>query len=151
MADPDRRYKNVSWSTGDIPTKEKLNQMTSNDNWLFENMPKAVYNTAGIKRASGIKLLAGTTPYPASTTDWVDATTSFGNFFSPGCKPVVVSTVSTAPSSRKFVTIQSVEGTEQIDHRGFKARVSNYEWLFDGGKDRVIKRGGLIMWIAIGY
>lgn len=151
MAEVDRRYKNVSWSTGDTAVKEKLNQMANNDQWLFENMPKAVFNSGNIKRAAGVKIMAGASPYPVSITDWVTIQVNFGNFFSAGSSPVVVASASTGGSARKFVTLTGLNGYDLIDHRGFYACVSNYEWLFDGGRDRNITRGGLIQWIAVGY
>lgn len=151
MADPDRRYKNVSWSTSETLTKEKLNQMAANDEWLFQNMPKAVYNAAGVKRAAGLKIMAGSSPYPAANADYARVVTNFGNYFSAGCKPVVVATVASGFSDRKYVMVQSLDGHEQIDHRGFVSWVSSYYWLVDGGKERSITRVGLVNWIAIGY
>lgn len=148
---PATPYKNITWTVGSDMNIDRLNIMANNDQWLFENMPKAVYNSAGVKRAAGIKIMAGTTPYPVSITDWVSIDVSFGSFFSAGSTPVVVATVSTGHSNRKFVTLQGLNGYEQIDHRGFKAIVSNYEWLFDGGIDRKITRLGLVNWIAMGY
>lgn len=145
-------YKNVSWSTADTASKEKLNQMTNNDQWLFENMPKAIYSVGSIKRQAGVKILSGKGVYAPQTTDWAIVEVGFGNVFSPGCQPVVVCTVASYWSHRKYATICGFDGTEIIDHRGFKAVIGSYEGTVRGNAAwSVLNVGGHVNWIAIGY
>lgn len=110
-------YKPVTW--GDEPIfKDKLNQMTNNDQYIFENMPKMSFNTYGIKRANGVKIMAAICVVPASSALWSHGTFNFGTFFSSGCKPVIV--VGTQPTSGRwrYHTVVRGIGTNYPDHRG---------------------------------
>lgn len=146
-------YKNVTFSTGETASKEKFNQAMNNQQWLFENMPKAVYSAGSIKRQAGIKILSGKAVYAPSPLDWLHVEVGFGNVFSPGCQPVVVCTVASGWSHRKYATIAGLGGTgEFIDHRGFIAVVCSYEGLYRGNsKWSVHDVGGHLNWMAIGY
>lgn len=145
-------YKPVSWPVGSPTDVARLSQMASNDQYLFENMPKMTYSSAGLKRAAGVKVLSGKALYTAQTVDWAVVDISFGNYFSPGCQPVVVCTVASYWSHRKYVTVCGFDGTEIIDHRGFKATVASYEGTVRGNAAwSVLNPGGHINWIALGY
>lgn len=145
-------YKNTSFSTGETPSREKFNQMANNDQWLFENMPKAIYTAGTNKRQAGVKILSGKAIYSPRTTDWAEVEVSFGSVFSPGCQPVVVCTVASSWSHRKYATMVGFDGTELIDHRGFRATVSSYEGTIRGNSTwSVMNVGGHVNWIAIGY
>ncbi len=129
-------------------TKEKLQQMANNDQWLFENTPRIRYNflEGNIVRDSGAKILAGKLIFGAGTKDWSERTVSCGNFFSASCKPIVVSTVeATGTHLRKLVTTKGINGAE-IDHRGFIAHVSVQE-----RNAKVMDTWGLIHYMAIGF
>lgn len=110
-------YKAVTW--GDEPIyKDKLNQMTNNEQWLFENAPVVNYNTYGIKRNAGLKIMAGIAVVPAAKAASASATVNFGTFFSSGCKPVItVGTQPTGAQGRFHVSIKGIDGYYP-DHRG---------------------------------
>lgn len=148
-------YKNVTWPIGAPVVTDTLNDMANNDQWLFENMPRIQYSAHGIKRNSGIKILAGVTRYPGNETvaEGSAVDISFGSFFTPGCNPVVVATISASSSPhKKYVTTSALgaHAVETIDHRGFSAYVSAMPW---SGRVGFVPLGnsGLVHYIAIGY
>lgn len=110
-------YKATTW--GDEPiSKDKLNQMSNNDQWIYENMPKMLFNTYGIKRTNGVKILAGIAVVPAAAASSASVTVSFGTFFSSGCKPVIVTgTQPTSGAARFHTAFKGIDGFYP-DHRG---------------------------------
>jgi len=129
-------------------TKEKLQQMVNNEQWLFENSPRMRYtmHDGGLTRDNGAKILAGKALFGASTKDWVERTIYFGNFFSAACKPIVQVTIETTGTHlRKLATARSIDGGE-IDHRGFICHISAQE-----RNAKVIETWGLIHYTAIGF
>lgn len=112
-------YKPVTW--GEEPTTTaKLNQMANNTQWVYENMPRMLFTAYGVKKTTGVKILSGVAIIPASGSTWSSINVSFGTFFTPGCKPVVVT--GHQPTSAKWrfqITIQGLS-ERNIDHRGVK-------------------------------
>lgn len=113
-------YKAVSWGDEYLST-EKLNQMTSNDQWLYENMPKMNFNTYGVKKTTGVKVMAAICIVPASTASSSSATFNFGTFFSPGCKPVITTGVQITQNTRwRNHAVIAGLSSYTPDHRGMK-------------------------------
>lgn len=141
-------YRPVSWN-GEAITNSKLNQMANNTQFLFERSPKMRYAAAGLTRDTGLKILAGKTPYPANTRDWSDARVYFGSFFTAGCKPIVTAVVGDiqAGGLRKYISLRGHNG--EIDHTGFIAHVVTFE-LYPGGA-KTVTGPGFVHWTAIGY
>lgn len=140
-------YRAVSINDKSL-TKEKLQQMVNNDQWLFENTPRVRYNylEGGLVRDSGAKILAGKALFGASTNDWTERTIYFGNFFSAACKPIVTVTVEvTNNSMRRYASVRGLNGSE-IDNRGFLCHISTQE-----GKFWPVDAWGLIHYTAIGF
>lgn len=131
---------------------ERMNEMSNNDQWLYENMPRLQYSVNGIKRNSGVKILAGQTRWPAEPRwEYVGLDISFGSFFTPGCNPTVVATAAGSSSPhKKYVTTCSLgaAGNEVIDHRGFTAFVS--QTPFQGAGATPLGNSGILHWIAVG-
>jgi hypothetical protein len=145
---PATPYKATSWS-GDEPIyKDKLNQMTNNDQWLYENTPRMSFNTYGIKRTNGIKIMAAICVVPTNKSANSTATFEFGTFFSSGCKPVIVTgTQPTSGRGRLHCMIRGIS-SNYPDHRGFKATVSADEI---GGTNNVIDAKVYVHFVAIGW
>ena len=120
-------YKSVSWGVEPI-SKDKLNQMANNDQWLFENTPRMMYNARGVKKTSGVKILAGIALAPASKTTVTSVAVYFGSFFSQGCTPVVVATPVHASGRTRMHTIVKGIGTGYPDHRGVTLVVTADEY-----------------------
>lgn len=138
-------YKPVSWN-GEPITLLKLNQMASNDQFLFENTPRVRYFAGGITKDTGTKVLAGKTPFSANAAKAINVNVYFGSFFSSGCHPVVTATIQTGgPWWSKYVSIHGLTKGD-IDRVGFVAHVKSHEEF----KDK-IEAGGWIHWTAVGY
>lgn len=139
-------YVPVSWN-GEAITNDKLNQMCNNDQYLFDRAPKMRYVATGITRDLQLKQIAGITPQPPSTTDFVDINIYFGSFFTTGSHPSVVCTYEGASSwLARFVSIRGFNG--EIDHTGFIARVYSRE---AAGNKNNLAEGGWVHWTATGY
>lgn len=129
-------------------TKEKLQQMANNDQWLFENTPRVRYTLldGSLTRDTGGKILAGKALFGASPNDWSERTIYFGNFFSAACKPIVQVTIETTGTHlRKYASIRGISGAE-VDHRGFICHLSAQE-----RNAKVVETWGLIHYTAVGF
>lgn len=142
------QYDPVEWTQGPV-SLDGLQQMSNNDQYMFDNMPKMLYSSAGLFRSSGLKISSGRTAYGTKAATWIDITTYFGNFFSVGCNPVVVTTVHSWHGLRKFTTVRGLGNAESIDSRGFICQISSHENT-TGPKADIIT-GGFLNWVAVGY
>src|SRR6478735_8015512 len=116
-------YKPVTW--GDEPaSKDKMQQMANNEQWLYGNSPRMLYAAASIKKTSGLKILAGTAWIPATSLYYANVPVYFGSFFSTGCSPVVVMTPNPRNWQNRFTFSCRGIGTLQPDYRGFTAQVT---------------------------
>src|ERR1044072_2933175 len=140
-------YKAVTW--GDEPIyKDKLKQMTNNEQWLFENSPVVNYNTYGIKRNAGLKIMAGIAVVPTSKTSSSTVTVNFGTFFSSGCKPVITTGIQpTGARSRIHVSIKGISGYYP-DHRGMIVMAGMDDL---SAKNNVMTARVYVHFIAIGW
>lgn len=139
-------FKSVTWTDEPVAT-QKLNAMANNDQWLFENMPRMYFNSHGIKRTAGVKVLAGTAYIRPSTAEHTGTTVYFGSYFSAGCRPVVVAGLNAYPQGRLHVVVRGI-GTLFPDNRGFEVRVYANEV---NSKANRINAGVEIPYIAIGW
>lgn len=120
------QYTPVTW--GDEPVyKDKLLQMTNNDQWLFENTPKVYYNAYGIKKASGVKVMAGLLLLPPSASTYSASTCYFGSFFTPGCKPIITNSIVTMKPYHWLGAVVAISAVGAYgvlpDYRGFSAHL----------------------------
>lgn len=142
------RYKPTSWSIGEQLAREKLNQMTSNDQYLFENQPNAFYNAHGIKKTTGLKIMAGYTVIRGGKSRHYEREVYFGNFFSVGCKPIIVTGLVIQKQSRIHCILRGLRGEYWPDHRGFTAVVDTDEI---NPKTNYFHYGVNVQFLAIGY
>jgi hypothetical protein len=141
-------YKPVTW--GDEPTyKDKLNQMTNNDQWLYENAPRLNFNTYGIKRTSGVKIMAAIAVVRANKSLWTSTTFNFGTFFSSGCKPVIVTGTQPTGGKYRYHTIVKGIGSYYPDHRGVEVHVgADY---YGTGTKNTVDTNVYVHFIAVGW
>lgn len=131
---------------------EKLQQVSNNIHWLFENSARMRYALSGkapVTKDAGIKIITGKTPFGTSANDWVNLDVYFGSFFTAGSRPIVTVTVETSGAYlRKFATIHGLgtKGGPEIDYRGFTAHITTHEV-----KTNKIEAPGWLHWQAIGY
>lgn len=131
--------------TGEQITQQKLQQMANNDQWLFENSSRVRYNY-GVVRDSQVKIIAGKTPYPATTNDNIDVYVYFGSFFSASCKPVVAASVEPGLGTIGLSIAGLTFGAE-MDYRGFRGHV--YQDYYELRNS--LQYAGWVHWIAVGY
>lgn len=141
-------YQPVSWN-GETLSNSKLQQMTNNDQWLFENSARIRYSVNQITKDGGVKVMAGKSPYGISDTSAVYVDVYFGGFFSAGCHVAVTASLETGTGlGRKQVTIVGFGG--EVDSRGFRAAVYTDEVRLDGSPPK-IETSGFVHWLAVGY
>ena len=143
-------YKAISFSPGEILTRTKLNQMTNNEQWLFENRIQGNYSAHGLKRTSGLKLASGVTTFATTTAGGRAVDVMFGSFFSVGCNPVVVANPCGHGTGRMYcVTTGPGSGTNFPNHVGFRI------WMgIDTGVTISLQRIYATVyanWIALGW
>jgi hypothetical protein len=140
-------YVPVSWSREPI-TVEKLQQMATNDQALFELKPTASINHNGVRRTKGMKILAGSQVFQPSNTFSTTKTIYFGNFFSAGCSPIVIPSIYSHPQMGMNLTPHAIGGGKLPDHRGFNV----YVWADDrGGNSSTIVQPYYVTFIAMGF
>lgn len=118
-------YKPISWGNEYI-SSDKLNIMTSNDQYLFERTPTVYYRANGVhKKTGGMKVMAGVQVFAANKKKTsVSKDYQFGTFFSQGCKPVVATSLSMATPGRYHVGVYGLgRASLSPDHRGMNLHV----------------------------
>lgn len=146
MATP---YRPISWGNEYI-SADKLNIMTSNDQYLFERMPSIYYNgPTGIKRSSGgLKILAGCAVIQKNLKrESAIKDFHFGSYFSQGCRPVIT-TGMTADTPGRYSVMMTGFGQDRPDNRGVRFKVFSNTWK---GKGPKIYRRIYVYFIAVGY
>ncbi len=140
-------YRPISWNNDEPLFTDKLNQMTSNDQWLFENAPRAYYNAYNVKKTSGIKIAAGLAGFNPNGTPREHHIVNFGTFFTPGARPIIATSLGHDGEVRLHYGIKGI-GTKFPDHRGFEflGSVDHYNQ-----KLNKMQRRYYLHWIAISY
>ena len=111
-------YKALMWSDNEGLDVDKLNAMTNNDQWLFENMPRTRYS-ANVTKDSGVKILGCRAYVPPTSGNYSVATIYFGNMFSVGCNPLVVATASSTNWQRRYICAVNGIGSQVVpDYTG---------------------------------
>lgn len=140
-------YNGVTWSDDEPIYTSKLNQMSQNEQYLFENAPTVYYKAHGVTRQTGIKIAAGVTPCTRSGGYRENTTINFGTFFTTGCNPVVTHSMLHTGEVRVHWGHKGI-GTTLPDHRGFEI-YGNLDSL--NLRTNYLTRNYYISWIAIGY
>lgn len=141
-------YKPTTF-TNDALTRDKLLQMANNDQWLFENLTKVRYSANGLVRDTGVKIIAGKTPYAAVGADYQYISIHFGSFFSAGCRPVVTGSVQPGGVRKRInFSVTGLGGTSsEPDNSGFMAVL----WTTERVVGTTIDASGMVHWQAVGY
>lgn len=140
-------YVPVSWSKEPVSI-DKLQQMATNDQALFEMKPSTAIKHNGVNRAKGMKILAGSQLYQPSNTWATSVDLMFGNFFSAGCSPIVVPTIYGFPQTATYIHPKGLGNTKLPDHRGFSVYVRSNERI---GFKGTLTSPYYIAYIAVGF
>lgn len=141
-------YAPISFNADEPITDDKMNQLSSNVQWIYENTPRVFYNAHGLKKTGGTKILAGMALAPATRTTLSTVTVYFGTFFSQGCKPIVVATPNTLTVRTRLQTVVSGIGTGYPDHRGAEIKITTDEYASASNLHAVVLP---VNWIAVGW
>lgn len=132
----------VSWSEEPI-SYEKLQVMAENTRKLRNMLPTTIFKHNGINKNTGLKVLAGSVVTQPRNTWAQTSEVYFGNVFSVGCNPIVVTEHYHAQQKGINMGIFGIGNTNLPDHRGFVS----YMWA----DDRDGLHGKIIHPIVIGY
>lgn len=120
------QYRPVTWSAAEPLSAAKLSAMAANDQYLFEALPRMQFNNGGVRKTSGIKILAVTAPIATTTDRHGRTTVYFGDFFSIGCRPVITLSINATPREQYHLAIKGI-GATIPDHRGVELLASAAE------------------------
>lgn len=142
-------YNPQSWGEEDITTG-KLNAMTSNDDWLYENLPRVHLQTyGGVRRDRKCKIAAGVITIPKSKEKIQHLRVDFDDFFTTNCKPIICATIVSHQNSKYVVTTYGTRGQGYVPlNDGFMARVAVFE---SNDKVNFFNKTSYLNWIAVGY
>lgn len=143
------QYKDVSWVDGEPLDTNKLGTMVSNSRYLFERAAKVYYNAYGTHKDNGIKIACGTGTVPPVDAYSTAISIYFGSFFTPGCRPIIATSITSSYNRRVMATINGIGGPSALpDHRGFIAHLAVGE--LNDKANKLVKTMHL-NWIAMGY
>jgi hypothetical protein len=143
-------YKDVNWGANEPLDTNKLNTMSSNSRYLFERAPRVYYASYGVRNDTGMKIAAGASVMPAVKNAGQYITVTFGSFFTPGCRPIVIPGVVSNNNWRIIVTTKNIASNNVPDYRGFIARCATAEY-HTGNKLNYFINPGYLHWVAVGY
>ena len=142
-------FKDVNWAANEYLATDKLNTMAANTRYLFERAPKLYYNSYSVKKDTGVRIACGTTTIPPKKGQhYYTKTVNFGSFFTVGCKPVIVTAVTSPFNRRMILSHWGIQGTGYVpDHRGFVvcAATATKE------KSHYLSKQIYVNWLAMGY
>jgi hypothetical protein len=141
-------FKDVNWGEDDYLATDKLNTMASNTRYLFERAPKLYYNSYSVQKDTGVKIACGTATIAPGKGHYFHRIIQFGSFFTAGCKPVIVTSI-TSPENRRIILTQfGLQGPNYVpDNRGFEVYVSTATLEATHYLNKQI----YVNWIAMGY
>lgn len=142
-------FKVVSWSPLDPITKDKLDAMVSNDNFLKDNMISGQYSRGSINRRTGLRVLTGIMPVPSHPKSGsYDKVVNLGTFFSQNCMPMITTGIYSQHHRKVFVTIDGPGNVKYPTSSSFAMHV-RVEGAKAGAK--INRKPFDIVWVAVGY
>lgn len=141
-------FRAVNFQPNQLLTEDLLDQLASNQNYLFEMRASATWTGGSLRRAEGVRLISGRSLIAATKRNYQGVTVGFGNYFSAGCTPNITATPVSTSQRRYFITINGI-GTLYPDNRGFQI----YAFLDaqTPKKQNKIAKSFYVSWIAMGY
>lgn len=114
----------VSWQPNESIGKDKLDQMTENDKYLFENTANMTYRSLGNARTTtSLKLIAGVVSIGPGKTQSGAVNVRYAGEFNTGVTPIVTTglVVTNANDHFSLLTIRGI-GTSLPNDSGFQFR-----------------------------
>jgi len=123
--------------------------MASNEDYLNDHLPDVTYQSYGIVRTDGIKILAGVVSMGANKAAQVSRGVYFGNFFTVGCRPIITVAHASTSNYRCHIAIKAIPGGVLVpDHTGFAVILNNDPVTATTNNFTTTQH---IHWMALGY
>ena len=140
-------YTVVSWQPRELITEAKMDAIGNNMEYLNQNKIKGLYNADGAVVRTNLKLAGGFAMLPSSDNGLTGASVSFGEFFTPGSRPIITLGIVSDSVRRMDVTMNGY-GKLFPDHQGF--RLTARADALNPARNE-FPRAVWVSWIAFGY
>lgn len=120
-------YKRLIWGRTERISSQKLNDMISNDDYLFEKLFSGYYNHNGLVKDTGLTFRAGSVSIPNFNGVYMSVNTFYSRPFLPGTKPIILLGLMSSDSNRIHYATRGLDGSWQPDHTGFNLYTSSNE------------------------
>lgn len=121
-------YKRVVAGQGPIDS-ELLNDLASNQDYLYEHMVTGYYNMLGVTRETGLTFRVGHAKLINQSDVFQFHNVYFNRPFLPGTRPAVFLQLQTEEHWYIFLGVTGLDGRAIPDHRGFRMRVGkSLDW-----------------------
>lgn len=143
-------FVSQSFVTNDVITKDSLDQMQSNLQWLKDNIPRGRYNyNTGYTDENAVILCGQVKIGKSKKESVVRKRIRFGKAFAPNCTPNVTFGICSDSTREIFCVINGINGAGFPDGTGFDLVVAVPD--DDRKKAWQIKKPFYIQWQAFGY
>jgi hypothetical protein len=112
-------YERVNFGQGPIDS-DILNQLSANQDYLYEHMVTGYYNILGVTRETGLTFRVGHAKLLNQSDIFQVHNVYFDRPFLPGTRPAVFLTLSMDQHWYLFYAVQGLDGRAIPDHRGFR-------------------------------
>lgn len=139
-------YRAIAWMPNEVISDDKVNQMASNVQWLYEYTPRALFTDSGLTREEGVKIASGKVRFNKRKSDSASEEVRFNSFFSTYCQPNITTGLISSGQRKIWLAVEGL-GDELPDHRGFRIGVT---MEYGKKKDKIANRFW-VHWQAMGY
>lgn len=141
-------FKAINWTPSEQIGERKMDTMTDNAEWLYNNTPRSIYTLpGGLRRVEGVKIASGRVIITKRNRDTASVEVRFGNYFSSRCEPNITTGIVSAGQTKIFCVTNGI-GRLLPDARGFQVGVNI---AADNKKNDKIARSFYVAWQAMGY
>lgn len=151
------RFRKIDWFNLEEVTQDKLNDMCSNDDLMYQQLPLA-YHTAGRragvtergKRINGrrVRIEAGVVKTGGYRNE-LRKTIHFDENFAKGCKPTVIATLATPNRWRTTINVAGRGRRREPDRHGFSVVLGVQAGLRNNQREHF--KWQYVHYIAIGW
>lgn len=138
------QWSPVNFSSESL-SQPQMQQLATNQQWLFENMSKIRYSVGSVTRDSGLKVLVGKNYFPSTTErNYTTGSVSFGSYFAQGSRVVVISGVEARDPGNRYKVVVRGRSDADVDHQGF-------DYIISADTYSTLPIGGYVCWMAVGW
>lgn len=140
-------YQDVSWSDDENISSNKLNRMTQSIRYLKEQQVPIQYKAfTGVNKSEGLRIACGLAHVARGPLPHAIVNVYFGTYFTPGCNPVILTTLATRFHRHMTLTMCGLGGTSRPDHVGFSNVIQTVH-----NDPKQMELSMIIHWMAIGW